>query len=129
MLRETHKGKRLQINKISTLYMDSDMTRPPDGLATKPIQEHAITFGVSKLWIPHVALIHFIYYVLLSPNQYADHAFWTLGTFIRVLLGGRTVNAAVVFMWTVHVFEAAYTITLARRYEMTFVVGVRCLVR
>jgi len=35
------------------------------------------------------------------------------------------VNAAVAFLWIVHVFEAVYTIILARRYETTFVVGVR----
>ena len=34
-------------------------------------------------------------------------------------------NAAVAFLWIVHVFEAVYTIVLARRYETTFVVGVR----
>ena len=37
-------------------------------------------------------------------------------------------NAAVKFMWIVHVFEAAYTIILARRYETTFFIGVRLLV-
>ena len=38
-------------------------------------------------------------------------------------------NAAVAFMWLVHVFEAAYTVTLARRYETTFVIGVRLPIR
>lgn len=81
------------------------------------------------LWIPHVALIHLIYYVLLSPEQYADqNAFWALGTFIRVLVGEKIVNTAVNFMWIVHMLEAAYTIILAKRYETTFVVGVRLLI-
>jgi len=88
-----------------------------------PVQRR-VSFGVSNLWIPHVVLIHFVYYVLLAPQQYADqNAFWTLGTFIRILVGGRTVNAAVAFMWIVHVFETGYTIILARRYETTFIVG------
>jgi hypothetical protein len=85
-----------------------------------------ITFGVSKFWIPHVALVHFIYYILFSPQKRAgQNPFWTLGTLIRVLVGGKAVEVAVAFMWTVHAFEAAYTIILARRYETTFVVGVR----
>jgi len=97
-----------------------------NGLPSKSGVQRRVTFGVSKLWIPHVALIYFIYYVLLSPLQYADYnVFWTPGTFIRVLVGGTTVKTAAVFMWTVHVFEAGYTIILARRYETTFVVGVR----
>lgn len=54
--------------------------------------------------------------------------FWTLGTSIRVLVGEKTVDAAVKFMWIVHVFEAVYTIILARRYETTFFVGVRLLI-
>lgn len=103
------------------------MARLPDGLEDKSVQRH-ITFGVSKLWIPHVALIHFIYYVLLSPHQYADKPFWTLGTYIRILVGRKVVNAAVAFLWITHVFEAAYTVVLARRYEITFVVGVRRLI-
>jgi len=102
------------------------MARLSGSLANKFVQRH-ITFGVSKLWIPHVALIYFIYYVLLSPHQYADQPFWTLGTSIRVLVGRKVVNAAVAFMWIAHVFEAGYTVVLARRYETTFVVGVRCL--
>lgn len=102
------------------------MAHPSDDTENNTVRDH-LTFGVSRLWIPHVALIHFIYYVLLSPQQYADHAFWTLGTFIRILVGGKMVNAAVAFVWVVHVLEAAYTIALARRYETTFVVGVRRL--
>ena len=39
------------------------------------------------------------------------------------------VNASVVSMWIVHVFEAAYTVILAKRYETTFVVGMRRLAR
>lgn len=80
-------------------------------------------------WIPHVALIHFIYYVSFSPQQYADkNVFWMFGTFVRALVGEKTVNAAVKFMWIVHVLEAAYTVILARRYETTFLVGVRLLI-
>jgi len=104
------------------------MPRLSDGLAGKSVQRH-ITFGVSKLWIPHVTLIYLIYYILLSPHQYADRPFWTLGTFIRLLVGRKVVNVAVAFMWIVHVFEAAYTVALARRYGTTSVVGVRCLAR
>jgi len=104
------------------------MARLSGGLVNKSVQRR-ITFGVSKLWIPHVALIYFIYYVLLSPHKYADHPFWALGTSIRVLVGRKVVNGAVVFMWIVHAFEAAYTVVLARRYETTFVVGVSCLAR
>ena len=101
------------------------MARRVDSLASESVQRH-VTFGVSKHWIPHIVLIHSIYYVFLSPQQYeGQSAFWTLGTFIRVLVGGKTVNAAVAFLWIVHVFEAVYTIILARRYETTFVVGVR----
>ena len=96
--------------------------------ASQPIQR-PVTFGVSKPWIPHVVAIHFIYYVLLSPQQYVDqNAFWAFGTFIRVLVGGRTVNAAVAFMWITHTLEAAYAVILARRYGTTFVVGVRHLI-
>ena len=102
------------------------MVRFSDGLRDKSIQRR-ITFGVSKLWIPHVALIYFIYYVLFSPHQYVEHPFWRLGTSLRVLVGTRMVNTAVAFMWIAHVFEAAYTVVLARRYGTTFVVGVRCL--
>ena len=102
------------------------MPRLSDGSRSKPIQRH-ITFGVSRLWVPHVALIYFIYYILLSPHQYADRPFWTLGTSIRVLVGTKMVNAAVAFMWVIHTFEAAYTVVLTRRYEITFVVGVRHL--
>ena len=91
--------------------------------------QRRVTFGVSTLWIPHVTLIHFIYYVLLSPQRYADqNVFWTFGTFIRVLAGEKTVNVAVKFMWIIHLFEAAYTMVLARRYETTFLVGVRLLI-
>ena len=104
------------------------MAHPSNDLANNSVQRR-LTFGVSRLWIPHVVLINFIYYVLLSPQQYVGHALWTLGTFIRVLVGGRTVNAAVAFMWTIHVFEAAYTTILARRYGATFVIGVRRLTR
>ena len=101
------------------------MARLAHNSASKSVQRR-ITFGVSKLWIPHVILVHFIYYVLFSPQQYPNqNAFWTLGAFIRILVGGKTVNAAVAFMWAVHVFEVAYTVTLARRYETTFVIGVR----
>ena len=39
------------------------------------------------------------------------------------------VNASVVFIWIVHVFEAAYAVILAKRYETTFVVGMRRLAR
>lgn len=31
------------------------------------------------------------------------------------------------FMWVAHLFEAGYTITLARRYKTTFTVGVRSI--
>ena len=37
-------------------------------------------------------------------------------------------NVAVKFMWIIHLFEAAYTMVLARRYETTFLVGVRLLI-
>lgn len=91
--------------------------------------QQRVTFGMSMFWIPHVALIHFIYYVLLSPQQHAEqNVFWTLGTSTRVLVGEKTVDAAVKFMWIVHVFEATYTTILARRYETTFLVGVRLLI-
>ncbi|KAF9653577.1 hypothetical protein BDM02DRAFT_3182588 [Thelephora ganbajun] len=94
-----------------------------DGSPNKSTQQR-VTFGVSKLWIPHVALVYFIYYVLLSPQHHADqNAFWTLGTSVYVLVGGKMVNVAVTFMWIIHVLEAAYTIILARRYETTIVVG------
>lgn len=97
--------------------------------ASKPVQRR-VAFGVSKFWIPHVAVILFIYYALFSPQEYVgNHAFWTPGTFTRVLVGGKTLNVAVALMWIIHAFEAAYTVILARRYETTFVVGVRCLVR
>jgi len=33
------------------------------------------------------------------------------------------VTAAVALMWTIHVFEAAYTMILARRYGTTISVG------
>ena len=104
------------------------MAHLSNSLADRSVQRH-LTFGVSKLWIPHVALIHFVYYVLFSPQQYSHHAFWTLGTFIRVLVGEKMVNASVVFIWIVHVFEAAYAVILAKRYETTFVVGMRRLAR
>jgi hypothetical protein len=103
----------------------SSMTCPDDGSATKSVQGR-ITFGVSRLWTPHVVLICSIYYVSLSPQQHTDqNAFWTLGTYLRVLVGGRMVNAGVALMWIIHLFEAGYTVTLARRYETSLVVGVR----
>lgn len=37
-------------------------------------------------------------------------------------------DAAVKFMWIVHVFEAVYTVILARRCGTTFLVGVRLLI-
>jgi len=117
------------VNKqtFRSLHLGSDMARHAHELANMPAQRR-VTFGVSKLWIPHVLLVHLIYYVLLAPQHYGDqNAFWILGTFIRILVGEKTVNAGVAFMCIAHVFEAAYTVTLARRYETTFLVGVRCL--
>ena len=103
------------------------MARLDDGSANKSVRP-PITFGVSKLWIPHVALICFIHYVSRSPQQYGDqHAFWTFGTYMRVLAGGRVTDAGVAFMWAIHLLEAGYTAILARRYETTMGVGVRYL--
>ena len=99
------------------------MTPLDNRSATKP---PSVAFGVSRLWIPHVALICFIYYVFLSPHQYAGrNAFWALGAYVRDLVGGRVVNAGAALMWIVHLFEAGYTVILARRYETTLTVGVR----
>ena len=97
------------------------MTSLDGGPATKYLQGR-VTFGVSRLWIPHVALIGFIYYVLLSPQRHAENqsVFWILGTYTRNLVGGRVVNAGVAVMWVVHLFEVGYTVFLARRYEISF---------
>jgi hypothetical protein len=104
------------------------MTRFDDGLANRSPRP-PVAFGVSKLWIPHVLLICFIYYVSLSPQQdVGQNAFWTFGVYIRDLVGGRVVDAGVVFMWVAHLVEAGYTAILARRYETTLAVGVRFFV-
>ena len=100
-----------------------------DNGSTNESTQRRVTFGVSKLWIPHVILVCFIYYVLFSPKQHVGQdAFWTLGTNVRTLVGGRMVNASVAFMWIAHAFEAGYTAILARRYGTTLGVGVRRLV-
>ena len=100
------------------------MTRLDGDPTTTPVQTR-VTFGVSKLWVPHVALIC---YVLLSPQHYADQsAVWVLGTYVRVLVGRRVVNTGAAFMWAVHLFEAGYTVILARRYKTTQAVWVRSI--
>ena len=96
---------------------------------TKSIQGR-ITFGVSRLWLPHVILVCFIYYVWLSPQPYADqNTFWALGTYVRVLVGGRIVDSGVAFMWIAHLLEAGYTVILAGRYKTTLAVRVRLTTR
>ena len=101
------------------------MLHPVDGSANKSTRRR-VTFGVSKLWVPHVILVCFIYYVLFSPEQHVGQdTLWTLGTNVRTLVGGRIVNASVAFMWIAHVFEAGYAAILARRYGTTLGVGVR----
>lgn len=98
------------------------MANPNGSSANKP----AISFGVSKLWIPHIAMILFIYYVLFSPGEHAaQHTLWTVGTYVRTLVGEKAVNNAVKFVWVAHALEAGYTVILARRYETTLGVGVR----
>ena len=101
------------------------MSHLDDGPANKSTQRR-ITFGLSKLWIPHVVFVCFVYYLFFSPEQHAGHdAFWTLGINVRVFVGGRIVDAGVAFVWIAHVFEAGYAAILARRYGTTLGVGVR----
>ena len=67
------------------------------------------SFGEALSSRPRVSKAYFMF----SPK------FWAFGTPLRVLAGKKTANAALRFMWIVHVLGAAYTMILMGRPSLS----------